>query len=97
MISKQIHDITAVDIQNLITAGAEESTTLEFKRQLVGSDRDAKKEFLADICALANSQGGDMVFGLSETGDGQAEAIVPQTFSPDSEILRLTSILSDGL
>ncbi|MDO8450338.1 MAG: ATP-binding protein [Rhodoferax sp.] len=97
MIPKTIDAITENDIQNLIIAGAEESTTLEFKSQLVGSDRDARKEFLADICALANTQGGDMLFGLSETADGQAESIVPQTFSPDAEILRLTNTLNDGL
>jgi hypothetical protein len=97
MIPKRISDIAAGDIQNLIDTGADESTTLEFKSQLVGSDRDARKEFLADICALANTQGGDMVFGLTETADGRAEEIKPQTFSPDAEILRLTNILTDGL
>ena len=78
MLPKQINDITAADIQNLIIAGTEESITLEFKSQLVGDTRDARKEFLADICALANTQGGDSAEQrslLEETLDEDLQAV----------------------
>jgi hypothetical protein len=97
MIPNTIDQITAADIQQLVDAQAEEGPTLEFKRDLPRDDRDSRKEFVADVCALANSKGGDMVFGIEEGENGAAGRVVPQDFNADSVITQLANVLADGL
>lgn len=97
MIAKYLADITATDIQNLVDNAVPESTTLEFKRDLPAKPDDAKKEFLADVSALANTSGGDLLFGIDEV-NGCASAVVGvEAQDLDGEILRLGQILSSGL
>jgi hypothetical protein len=97
MIPNSIDHITAEDLQRLVDSRAEEGPTLEFKRDLPKEDKDSRKEFVADVCALANSKGGDIVFGIEEDEDGLAGRLVPQTFNPDGLILQLTDVLNAGL
>ncbi len=78
MIPAKLDDATFEHINRLIAAGVSESKTLEFKRDVPGRDNSARHEFLADVCALANAAGGDIVFGLDENNDGVATAIVGQ-------------------
>ena len=52
-----------------------ETQTLEFKAILPLNGEDARQEFRKDVCALANADGGDLVFGISEKG-GRANAIL---------------------
>ena len=97
MIARNFGDIGPQDIQALIVSAACETTTLEFKRDLPGNGDEAKKEFLADVSALANTSGGDLLFGIDEE-DGCAASIVGiGTTETDSELLRLGNILSTGL
>ena len=70
MIAKNLTDIRTEDIEALIANAASESTTLEFKRDLPGGTDDAKREFLADISALANTSGGDLLYGIEEQDGG---------------------------
>jgi predicted HTH transcriptional regulator len=74
MISKNLADISAADIQELIDNAVCETTTLEFKQELPGGGDDAKREFLADVSALANTSGGDLLYGVEED-NGCASAI----------------------
>lgn len=97
MIPKNLTDIAASDIQDLIDNAVCENTTLEFKRDLPGGGDDAKREFLADVSALANTSGGDLIFGIEEE-NGCASAIKGTGVQDlDAEILRLGNILSSGL
>jgi len=41
------------------------------------ADRD-KAEFLKDVCAFANADGGDLIYGIDEE-DGKASALTPIT------------------
>lgn len=52
-----------------------ETQTLEFKALLPLNDEDARQEFRKDVCALANAEGGDLVFGISEK-IGRANAVL---------------------
>lgn len=80
----------------LINCGVAEGRTLEFKRQLPGRSEDDKKEFLADVTALANSQGGDLIYGLDEAG-GMASALLGVEDDRDMTLNRLESLLRDGV
>lgn len=76
-----------------------ESQTLEFKRVLPGTDEAAKDEFLKDICALANSSGGDIVYGISEVG-GSASALSPIQITQhpvDATKRRLGQLIESGV
>lgn len=97
MIPNSIDQISTADIQRLVDTRAEEGPTLEFKRDIPGDDRDSRKEFIADVCALANSRGGDLVFGIEEGADGVATRVVPQDFVADILITQLSNVLADGL
>ncbi|ANB77923.1 hypothetical protein AYM40_36910 (plasmid) [Paraburkholderia phytofirmans OLGA172] len=88
--------VTEADLQALIDHGVRESRTLDYKRDWP-ADRDARAELAKDVCAFANSLGGDLVFGMREEG-GAAAAIVPLRLANlDAELLTLTNALRDLL
>jgi hypothetical protein len=46
---------------------------------------------------MANTKGGDLVFGVQEDAEGCAARLAPIQSNPDEVITRLTNILTDGL
>ncbi len=64
-----------------------ETQTLEFKAVLPKGDEDARQEFRKDVCAMANADGGDLVFGISEVG-GSAKAVLAITDATADAIKR---------
>jgi hypothetical protein len=92
-IPKPLDEITVADLQRLIDERAVEDELLEFKGALPsgGGKQDrwyevptevgnhAKLDMLAAIVAMANSYGGDVVLGLTESGVPlhQAQSISP--------------------
>ena len=77
MIDKQLNDITADDLENLRANAVAEGRTLDYKRDLPGNGTDDKKEFLRDVVSFANTQGGDLIFGIEEDkGQGIPKEII---------------------
>jgi hypothetical protein len=74
----------------------QESATLDFKRELPGLGDDGKREFLKDVCALANGDGGDLVYGIAEDA-GKANSVLPITENADATKRRLGQILDSGI
>ncbi len=70
-----MHFTTKKEVLDLLGT-ARESRTLEFKREVHLRTIDDKKEFLRDVTALANTDGGYLLIGIDEQ-DGVAERIVP--------------------
>jgi hypothetical protein len=102
MIPKPIEQVTNNDIIDLVTNRIPESKTLEYKEQLPGNSDGDKKECTADITAFANTQGGDLLYGITEERDIENNPIgVPKeatglsTINPENEILRLTTLIRD--
>ncbi len=81
-------------LQELCTEHCPESGTLDFKRGLPSTNEDeGKAEFLKDVCAFANSSGGDLVYGIADK-NGAAEKIHPITSeAPDAAKRRLGQVL----
>lgn len=70
---KSIKGLDESDMQNLIDVSVGESLSLEFKDSIdFGSD--GKREFLADVISLANSQGGHILLGIAE-GKGDRKGV----------------------
>ena len=57
------------DILNLISRQERESIKLDYKRDITTSD-SGKGELAKDVSALANSQGGYIIFGVDEDSNG---------------------------
>jgi len=92
-----LDQITEADLRRLVDNGVPEGRDLEFKRDAFGSDDAAKREFLKDVSALANTAGGDLIIGVGED-DGVAKTLHGISARPaDDEIRRLEAILQDGL
>lgn len=68
-----ITQIKIEDLQRLIDDGVIESRRIDYKQALPGSQDSDKKEFLADISALANASGGDLIYGISEQRDSKGK------------------------
>ena len=74
MFNKPVSKLNEEDIKVLVDNKERESSILEFKQELSGTDHE-KKEISKDISAMANAEGGFVVFGIREV-DGQAEEII---------------------
>src|SRR5260370_13193091 len=58
---------TKADLQRLVDEGLEESLTLDYKASLALSrDGKAPDELCKDVSALANSAGGQLIYGIEE-------------------------------
>jgi hypothetical protein len=73
MFSKPISQLLEEDIQTLIDNAERESSILEYKQQVSGTDHE-KKELAKDISAMANTEGGYLIIGIQEQ-DSRAMAM----------------------
>lgn len=93
MLPFSLDELTENFFQQICEEQWSETQTLEFKALPPLSDDAAKQEFRKDVCALANAEGGDLVYGISEKG-GKANAILSINGSVfDSLKRRLRQIL----
>jgi hypothetical protein len=86
-------NIEESDLQELVNQ-ASESQRLEFKAAMY--EADAREEFLKDISALANTQGGHLVIGMAEV-DAMATRIVPLVGDSDGQLRRLEQLARTGI
>jgi len=73
MFNKPVSQLNEEDLKALIDNRERESSILEYKQEISGTDHE-KKEISKDISAMANTEGGYLVIGVQEV-DGQASAI----------------------
>ncbi len=94
------YTLDAIDeaaLRSLVENQVSERSDLEYKRDLPGRGDEDVKEFLADVTSLANTQGGDLLFGMNEA-DGVASGLVGlEIGDPDAEILRLENSLRSNV
>ncbi len=101
---RRVGDVRPADVVALVDGRVPESRTLEYKRELPGGRDDDKREFLADVSALANSEGGVILYGMDterddagrDTGVARAAVGLPGA-NLDAEQQRLTSMLHDAV
>ena len=91
---------TINDLQKLIQNEIEESTVLEYKGSFAKQNPKWKEELAKDISALANSNGGTIIFGIrekeSEGGNSIPKELLP---IPNTEMSKdkLSQIFSQKL
>jgi len=97
MIPKPLNEIAEADIQQLKASGVEEGKTIEYKRDLPGTKDEDKREFLADVSSFANTEGGDIIYGVAEDLGVIAEIVGLASSDIDAEVLRMESLVRDGI
>lgn len=97
MIEQPIDTIDEAALQRLIDGQVSEGRDLEFKRELPGGNDEATREFLADMTAFANAQGGDIIYGLDEANGAAADLPGVEIDDPDATILRLEGKIQTGV
>lgn len=97
MIPKQFDQVTGEDLHELLKDSVSESKTLEYKLQLPDDSDKAKHAFMAAVASFANTDGGDLLYGI-EAQDGIPVAIpgVGEVVA-DQLKLRLESMVRSGI
>ena len=89
--------VSEQDLQELVTAQVPEGLRIDYKLETYGNSDSERREFLKDVSALTNSQGGHLILGMEETA-GVATAVVGLgATDADAELLRLEQIARGGL
>ncbi len=93
----QFQNLNEAALLELCSQRCPESQTLDFKKTLPGLSDKERSEFLKDVCALANTDGGDLVYGIAEE-QGYAKELHPLASEPaDAAKRRLGQICDAGL
>lgn len=97
MLYKKLNDLVLSDFQQLIENGVGESKSLEYKRELKIETGDDKTEFLADVSAFANADGGDIIFGIAEDDNTHLPIDICGILidNKDEKILQIENLLRD--
>ncbi len=85
------------DLSRLVTDGVCESKIIEYKEALMVATDDQKREFLSDVTALANTDGGDLVLGMRETDGVAVDLVGLKNLIPDEVIGRIENLLRDAI
>jgi hypothetical protein len=91
------NNVDAAFVGQLIADSVAEEKHIEYKSKLPEESDKAKREFLQDATSFANSEGGLIFYGIAAKAGRPVEACGVDTEDTDAAILRLESILRDGV
>ena len=94
---KPLEAINEAELQTLVDNQVAEGKSIEYKESLPGHSDRHKKEFLADVSSFANASGGHLILGMKEIRGVASEVCGFSVDSQDEVILRLDSIIRDGI
>jgi hypothetical protein len=97
MIAKRLEDIAFEDIASLLTNEVRENRSLEYKSQLPHEAESSKVPFLAEVSALANTDGGDLIIGVVDDKGAPTEICGVTLEDPDKEVLRIEGAILSGI
>jgi predicted HTH transcriptional regulator len=75
---KPLREWTEADLMALVRSGRIEGPMLEYKAALYDSTDRGNREFLLDICSMANSNGGTLLIGVAEQRDANGPTGAPE-------------------
>ena len=91
-----LKDVDEKALDALVESGVAESRTLEFKQDLQVATDEQKQEFLSDVTALANTDGGDIVFGIRAEKGVAKELVGLKNFVPDDRIVEHIPVVTES-
>lgn len=97
LLNIDINQISLQDLERLVTDEIAESKTVEYKENLNLSTGDCRKEFLADLSAFSNTQGGDILFGVRESAGIAAEILGIEINDTDQRKQQVENLIRDGI
>lgn len=99
MLSNKLEDVTFEDVQALIDNEICEGKTIEYKSELHITNSEEKREFLADVSAFANADGGDLIFGIKEDEKTKLPDSIPGICieNEDETIRKIESMIRDSI
>jgi hypothetical protein len=103
MLPANLNDLISAHIESLIESEVPESLTLDYKQQLPSGQSESKRDFLCDVVAMANSAGGDLIYGITErrTEDGKTgtpDRLLETRFTNlHDEEIRLNNYIRDSI
>jgi hypothetical protein len=77
LFARTFEELRAEDLQSLVDNHVRESSTLEYKGEMYGTSDADIREMLRDVCSLANAEGGTIVIGVTEDGQGVPVSLKP--------------------
>lgn len=92
LLGERVGEVRRETVVRLIAEAVPESRGLDYKQELPKDSSEDRREFLADVSALANTQGGVIVYGIREKRDSKRRP----TGIPE-EVVGLGSINEDHL
>ena len=100
----RLKDVSLSDINRLVSDAVPESLYLDYKQELHLEKPDEKKEFLRDVTAFANAEGGLLVYGVKEDRDSNGRPNGVPLATPgtslsnrDADVLSIEHLLRDGI
>lgn len=98
MIPKSTEEIQIDDIQALKDSERSEDRTIEYKTILPTNAESQKIPFLLKpVCSFANTDGGDLVFGIKEKKGIPKDICGVNVDDQDAEKLRLENLIQNGI
>ena len=98
MIPKPIDDIELDNLRDLKDGERLEDRTIEYKSQLPTNAESQKIPFLLKpVCSFANTDGGDLLFGVLEENGIPKDICGVNLGNPDAEKLRLEHAIQNGI
>lgn len=92
-----INQLVETQLQRLVDDAVAESKTLEYKADLQLQTDEQKREFLSDLTALANTDGGDLVLGIRAEKGVAVELVGLKGFIPDDRLGQIENLLRDSV
>jgi hypothetical protein len=97
--TRPLSEQTFADVEAFLQQGAAENLALDYKREL-GDSSGARAEMCKDVSAFANSQGGEIVYGVEENQDRTPRLPVfgtPRTFGRQNVEEWAVQVLQSGV
>jgi hypothetical protein len=90
-----LDSITEEHLRHLVDERIPESKNIEYKQSLQYATDDQKRAFLSDLTAFANTDGGDLVFGIAEVDGTAGDLVGLKNLSSDDAIGKIENLLRD--
>lgn len=92
----QARDINEGRLRSLIDGQTPEGKTIDYKLEFPAPQDKSRKDFLADLCSFANTAGGHIIYGMSESNASPLD-LVGIAGDIDTAVQRMENMARDGI